>query len=160
MSDLLRELEKEQLRQDHTVKQVDLSQGRVPGDIDALVVVAPQNMTELERFAIDQYLMRGGAVVDPDGRNGLANLLALLLEQGAGDRDAAQFAEAVDAMPPLPGVGSDPGPSGVAKPGIDDVLIGRVRPTVGDAGGVSLWTVGDNLRKGAALNAVQLAELL
>jgi len=42
-------------------------------------------------------ILRGGAVVDPDGRNGLANLLALLLEQGAGDRDAAQFAEAVDA---------------------------------------------------------------
>jgi ABC-2 type transport system permease protein len=53
----------EQLRQDYTIKQVDLSTGRVPGDIDALVVVAPQNMTELERFAIDQYLMRGGAVV-------------------------------------------------------------------------------------------------
>ena len=53
----------EQLRQDYTVRQVDLSTGRVPGDVDALVVVAPQNMTELERFAVDQYLMRGGALV-------------------------------------------------------------------------------------------------
>ena len=44
--------------------------------------------------------------------------------------------------------------------GIDDVLVGRVRETVGDRGGISLWVVGDNLRKGAALNAVQLAELL
>ncbi len=39
-------------------------------------------------------------------------------------------------------------------------LIGRVRPTLGDPGGISLWVVGDNLRKGAALNAVQLAERL
>ena len=42
-------------------------------------------------------LLRGGAVADPDGRGGLANLLAALLEKGAGDRDAAQFAETIDA---------------------------------------------------------------
>jgi len=42
-------------------------------------------------------ILRGGAVVDPDGRSGLANLLAALLEKGAGDRDAAAFAETVDA---------------------------------------------------------------
>ena len=42
-------------------------------------------------------ILRGGAVVDPDGQNGLANLLATLLERGAGDRDAAAFAEAIDA---------------------------------------------------------------
>jgi ABC-2 type transport system permease protein len=52
-----------QLSQDYTVKSVDLSTGRVPGDVDVLVVIAPQGMTDTERFAIDQYLMRGGAVV-------------------------------------------------------------------------------------------------
>jgi aspartate-semialdehyde dehydrogenase len=51
-------------------------------------------------------------------------------------------------------------PTPLDSAGIDDVLIGRVRATVGEPGGISLWTVGDNLRKGAALNAVQLAELL
>ena len=44
--------------------------------------------------------------------------------------------------------------------GIDDVLAGRVRETVSTPGGINLWVVGDNLRKGAALNAVQIAELL
>ncbi|HEX6947710.1 MAG TPA: aspartate-semialdehyde dehydrogenase [Acidimicrobiia bacterium] len=44
--------------------------------------------------------------------------------------------------------------------GRDEVLAGRVRPTLGSPGGISLWVVGDNLRKGAALNAVQIAELL
>ena len=43
---------------------------------------------------------------------------------------------------------------------IDDVLVGRIRPTIGEMGGLNLWVVGDNLRKGAALNAVQIAELL
>ena len=42
-------------------------------------------------------ILRGGAVVDPEGRSGLANLVAGLLEKGAGDRDAASFAETVDA---------------------------------------------------------------
>ena len=42
--------------------------------------------------------IRGGAVSDPDGKAGLASLVAGLLEKGAGDRDAAAFAEAVDAV--------------------------------------------------------------
>jgi ABC-2 type transport system permease protein len=53
----------QQLSQNYTVRSVDLSSGRVPGDIDVLVVLAPQKMTDKERYAIDQYLMRGGAVV-------------------------------------------------------------------------------------------------
>ncbi len=53
----------EQLRQDYTLLPVDLTTGRVPGEVDVLLVIAPQNMTDEERFAIDQYLMRGGAVV-------------------------------------------------------------------------------------------------
>jgi aspartate-semialdehyde dehydrogenase len=44
--------------------------------------------------------------------------------------------------------------------GADDVLVGRIRrdPTVDN--GLLLWSVCDNLRKGAALNAVQIAEVL
>ncbi len=53
----------EQLRQDYTLLPVDLTTGRVPGEVDVLLVIAPQNMTDEERFAIDQYLMRCGAVV-------------------------------------------------------------------------------------------------
>jgi hypothetical protein len=44
--------------------------------------------------------------------------------------------------------------------GRDEVLIGRVRPTLGQPGGINLWVVGDNLRKGAALNTVEIAERL
>jgi ABC-2 type transport system permease protein len=66
------DLLQEQLRQDYTVRSVDLASGRVPGDIDALVVVAPQGLSDQERFAIDQYLMRGGAVVVATGNYALA----------------------------------------------------------------------------------------
>ena len=51
-------------------------------------------------------------------------------------------------------------PTPLDSAGIDDVLVGRVRETLGRPGGINLWVVGDNLRKGAALNAVQIAELL
>ena len=42
-----------------------------------------------------QAVVRGGAVADPADKHGLANLLAGLLEKGAGDRSSGEFAEAV-----------------------------------------------------------------
>ena len=50
-------------------------------------------------------------------------------------------------------------PTPLDSAGRDEVLIGRVRSTM-DGEGINLWVVGDNLRKGAALNAVQIAELI
>ena len=44
--------------------------------------------------------------------------------------------------------------------GIDDVLVGRIRPDPSAENGLALFLVCDNLRKGAALNAVQIVELL
>jgi aspartate-semialdehyde dehydrogenase len=44
--------------------------------------------------------------------------------------------------------------------GKDPVYVGRIREDVGNPGGLQLWVVSDNLRKGAALNAVQIAEAL
>ena len=71
--------------------------------------------------------------------------------------------EAKDVLAVAPGAqlwADDHVPTPLDSAGIDDALIGRVRETVGESGGISLWVVADNLRKGAALNAVQLAELL
>jgi len=51
------------LQQEYEVRRVDLSSGVVPSDIDVLVVIAPQAFTEREYYTIDQYMMRGGAVV-------------------------------------------------------------------------------------------------
>ncbi len=72
-------------------------------------------------------------------------------------------AEARSLLAEAPGAqlwGDDKVPTPLDSAGLDDVLIGRLRATLGEEGGISLWAVGDNLRKGAALNAVQLAELL
>jgi len=44
--------------------------------------------------------------------------------------------------------------------GQDNVFVGRIREDLSQPNGIELWCVGDNLRKGAALNAVQIAEAL
>jgi len=44
--------------------------------------------------------------------------------------------------------------------GNDDVFVGRVREDISHPRGINLWVVGDNVRKGAALNSVQIAEEL
>jgi aspartate-semialdehyde dehydrogenase len=58
------------------------------------------------------------------------------------DPDAALYPLAIDAT------------------GHDDVFVGRIRRDAGHERALDLWIVADNLRKGAATNAVQLAELL
>jgi len=44
--------------------------------------------------------------------------------------------------------------------GHDDVFVGRIREDISHPLGINLWVVGDNVRKGAALNSVQIAEML
>ena len=42
----------------------------------------------------------------------------------------------------------------------DTVFVGRIRPDLTDPNGITLWCCGDQVRKGAATNAIQIAELL
>jgi aspartate-semialdehyde dehydrogenase len=51
-------------------------------------------------------------------------------------------------------------PLAIDAAGKDDVFVGRIRRDPGHERALDLWVVADNLRKGAATNAVQLAELL
>ena len=51
-------------------------------------------------------------------------------------------------------------PMPIDASGKDDVLVGRIRQYISHHNGLELWLCGDQIRKGAALNAVQIAELL
>jgi len=51
-------------------------------------------------------------------------------------------------------------PMPIEASGKDDVLVGRIRQDISHPNGLELWLCGDQIRKGAALNAVQIAELL
>jgi aspartate-semialdehyde dehydrogenase len=78
----------------------------------------------------------------------------------------AEFERAIDVQTALgllaraPGVVVSDVPNPLEATGQDPVFVGRVRPDPTVAHGLALFVVGDNLRKGAALNAVQIAEVL
>ena len=57
-----------------------------------------------------------------------------------------------------PTISHDPQP--ITAGGRDDVFVGRIRKDSSHPNGLVFWVVGDNLRKGAALNALQIAEEL
>jgi aspartate-semialdehyde dehydrogenase len=75
----------------------------------------------------------------------------------SGARDVLSSAEGVRVLDDFAN-GIFPTPLDAA--GIDDVLVGRIRQPEGDPQALMFFSVGDNLRKGAALNAVQIAELV
>ncbi len=51
-------------------------------------------------------------------------------------------------------------PMPIGADGRDEVFVGRIRKDTSVSGGLNMWVVADNLRKGAATNSVQIAELL
>ena len=51
-------------------------------------------------------------------------------------------------------------PMPLESAGHDDIYVGRIRKDLADDNGMTLWLTGDQIRKGAALNAVQIAEYL
>jgi aspartate-semialdehyde dehydrogenase len=82
-------------------------------------------------------------------------------------REKLSAAEARALIAAAPGavVVDEPRAGGYPTPvthaaGQDPVFVGRIREDISHPRGLSLWVVADNIRKGAALNAVQIAELL
>jgi aspartate-semialdehyde dehydrogenase len=77
-----------------------------------------------------------------------------------------ELEEAAQLLREAPGVTllDDPGhlvyPTALDVEGKDDVYVGRLRRDPSLSSGLNMWVVADNLRKGAALNAVQIAEVI
>jgi aspartate-semialdehyde dehydrogenase len=68
--------------------------------------------------------------------------------------------EATEVLEAAPHVRLADFPTARDAAGEDEVLVARIRPDLTNGHGLALWSVNDNLRKGAALNAVQIAEAL
>ena len=80
-------------------------------------------------------------------------------------KDKISLQDAIQLLSHAPGVklitGDHPYPTPVQEAaGKDAVFVGRVREDLSHPKGLNLWVVADNLRKGAALNAIQIAEQL
>ena len=77
---------------------------------------------------------------------------------------AAKVCELLQAAPGvelLDAAGTGHYPTAVTEAsGSDPVYVGRVREDISHPNGINLWIVADNIRKGAALNSVQIAEIL
>ncbi len=81
-------------------------------------------------------------------------------------RERIELAQVRELLDKAPGVTlidapeADLYPTAIGAAGGDDVYVGRVRQDVTNDRGLNLWVVSDNIRKGAALNSVQIAEQL
>jgi aspartate-semialdehyde dehydrogenase len=82
-------------------------------------------------------------------------------------RDKISASAVVDLLAKSPGIvvldGVETGkyPTAVTESsGTDPVFVGRIREDISHERGINLWVVADNIRKGAALNSVQIAEIL
>jgi aspartate-semialdehyde dehydrogenase len=107
-------------------------------DLPALPIAATVvRVPVIAGHAVSAYMEFGRAFAPEDAREALASFRGVRVMD---EPSADLFPTPLDAA------------------GRDDVLVGRIRRS-GD-NGLSLFAVGDNLRKGAALNAVQIAELL
>lgn len=77
--------------------------------------------------------------------------------------EVAEIRKALEAAPGVTLV-DDPQnyvyPMPLESAGKDDIYVGRIRKDLADENGTTLWLTGDQIRKGAALNAVQIAEYL
>ncbi len=107
------------LGEEYEVEQVDLSTGVVPPEVDVLVVVAPQELGDKGRYAIDQFLMRGGSLiiatsayhVAPDYTTG--GLMLLPLADGVDDLLQSYGVEVEKAL--VMDLQSDPFPIAVTR---------------------------------------------
>jgi aspartate-semialdehyde dehydrogenase len=75
-------------------------------------------------------------------------------------QDALEPEQARSLLAQAPGLRIVDFPSPKQAAGVDEVLVGRIRRDPATPNGLALMVAGDNLRKGAALNAVQIAQLL
>lgn len=75
-------------------------------------------------------------------------------------REPLSAAQARELLAAAPGLVLEDVPTPLRAAGRDEVFVGRLRDDESHPRALSLWVVADNLRKGAATNAIQIAELL
>lgn len=86
--------------------------------------------------------------------------LSLSLERAMSPDEAREVCAAFPGVRVLDDAQARVYPTPLLSTGIDDILVGRIRRNPVLENGLSLFASGDNLRKGAALNAIQIAELI
>ncbi len=117
-------------------------------DEEAKLRAETRKILELPELPVSATCVRVPVLV------GHAETVWLETERPLAPEDARELLEAA------PSVRVVDFPSPGAAAGGDEVLVGRIRPDRSSGGGLTLFLAYDNLRKDAALNAIQIAELL
>lgn len=112
---------------------------------------------ESQKILDDKALRVSATAVRVPVINAHSEAVTLELQHNAEISDIERLLEYAGGVRYMPG---PKWPTPVMVSGQDDVFVGRLRKDNAFDNGVSLWVVGDNLRKGAALNAVQIAEYI
>jgi aspartate-semialdehyde dehydrogenase len=123
----------------------------VESDEEAKLRAETRKIMELPDLPISATCVRVPVMV------GHSEAIWIELEQPLAPEDAAEVLRGAPSIRVLD-LPAFPTPS--AAVGIDEVLVGRIRGDEATQNGLALYLSSDNLRKGAALNAIQIAELL
>ena len=92
--------------------------------------------------------------------NGHSEAINVEFERAVSPDEAREILAAAEGVTVVDDPGSGVYPLPLDVSGKDDVFVGRIRPDDSVENGLALFVAGDNIRKGAALNAVQIAEKL
>ena len=163
-------MEEELIRPDHDA----LPEGEIYGKTIAFNVLAMQGPRDEDDWSAEErkLLRESRKILGLPELEVAATVVRVPVIAGHSSSILATFSRAIspeearDALAAWPGVrvvddperGEYPTPLDAA--GIDDVLVGRIRRVPGREDALLLFASGDNLRKGAALNAIQIAEQL
>ena len=117
-------------------------------------------MAETRKILGDQRIRISATCVRVPVYTGHSESVNLQTHDDLSPEDCRELLAAAPGVQVLDDPGNGIYPLAIDAAGSDDVLVGRIRRDPSQDRTLNLWIVGDNLRKGAALNAVQVAELL
>ena len=117
-------------------------------------------MAETRKILGDQRIRISATCVRVPVYTGHSESVNLQTHDDLSPEDCRELLAAAPGVQVLDDPGNGIYPLAIDAAGRDDVLVGRIRRDPSQDRTLNLWIVGDNLRKGAALNAVQVAELL
>ena len=117
-------------------------------------------INETRRILDDQTIRVSATCVRVPVINGHSEAVNVQMSRELSPERARELLDAAPGVSVLDDPSTALYPLAIDASGQDDVFVGRIRRDPGHERALDLWIVADNLRKGAALNAVQLAELL
>jgi len=125
---------------------------------DGLHIEERKIVSETRRFLQDEHLPVTVTAVRVPVFRSHSEAIVLTTKERTSAREVAEVLRSTPGVFLLEGQDAGSYATPMSAEGRDEVFVGRLRDTHPQGYGISMWVVADNLRKGAALNAVQIAE--